>query len=211
MGSASGRPYLPLPERDHVHIFIVNVFPFQQDFAIDSCTWNRVVHTIQTTQKCGLATTGWTNERGHFAWFYLDVDVRKRFEIAVIKIKVLHGENRLNFRHASDFIMSTTCSKLSAIIRPNEAFHSDRDHATCLHIYYIVRLRFIRGDLVRFSSSVYRKQRLRHDGQPRPWVGGEISERAYGSPYIGNRRRVGNWNRLAPQQNSGYCEFVPQN
>src|SRR6267143_3838170 len=47
----------PAPELNHIHVVGGNVFAIQFDFTLEARARNKVVHSIQGTQKSGLSTS----------------------------------------------------------------------------------------------------------------------------------------------------------
>ena len=65
----------PTPQGSHIHTLIIDVLAMQADLALDVTDVHQVIHTVDATQQCGLATTGGTDKRGYLPLGDLHADV----------------------------------------------------------------------------------------------------------------------------------------
>ena len=67
-----------LAQLDHIDVFIVDVNVADLDFAaFDAGDFNQIVHAIEAAQEGGFATTGGSDEGGHFFLVNIHVDIKQ--------------------------------------------------------------------------------------------------------------------------------------
>src|SRR5699024_4537402 len=78
--------------RYRINLWAIDIFAVEQNFTLDVCAWDDLVHTVDASQDRGLSATRRADERGYCLSRDVHVDVLHSVEITIEDIHIIEFE-----------------------------------------------------------------------------------------------------------------------
>jgi hypothetical protein len=76
----------PLPERDYIHGFIIDIIAVEQHLAPRYAGWDKIVHAVKHAQKRRFPAARRPDDSGNRTLFDVHSDVPERVEVSVMQV-----------------------------------------------------------------------------------------------------------------------------
>ena len=85
----------PTPHFDRIDIGGIEILPFVDHPTLEPTAGDQVIHSVEGSQHCAFAATGWSDERCDLASGNFEEDILDRFKGAVADRDVITGDGHL--------------------------------------------------------------------------------------------------------------------